>query len=698
MKKEIRSEILRVRFVALVLIGMACNGQAQEFPPYWTIALTGDPMPGLPNDVVLDAVSIYPNFSPVLGEAGHVVLAGRLRNNGTTVVSANDVAVWRGLPGNLQLMAREGDPAPGHPESGLYSAFSTASVNTNGDVAFTGQVSGAGVTLANSFGTWANDANGNAAFLASGRLVRLLDSGKTLINNDGQATSGRGILLRSPTTGTAPGSPGPLTLRWDFGAAQPGITEGASLAEAYSVFANGQGNLFISGRLKTDQPGVVANYNDRAFWSEQGGTAHLVARWRASAPGTSTVFAENPSGGWNIKVNENLQSTLYTKLAGVSTGSDLGVWSTRTGSLQLLAREGSQAPGLANGTIFGENTYGDLQLGQNALGEVHFETFLSGGDVVSGQNDYALWSNSGGSLHCIARGGDPVPGLPAPNVYWSIGNKALGDNGRIAFGAFYVPSPGATTPVLGVLIAEDSNGTKCLVTRENALHPTFGNAGGTVSTAFPKAWLPDGRLLYSVFFTNGANGLYATEVGSAGPPTAILCNGASFALQDGRVKPVQLWSLRSVNQRGDLLMEVSFTDGTRGMFVAGTKVDGDGDGLPDAWELRYFGSTAATDDPNGDFDGDGLTNLMEYALNHNPTVPDSAGVPTFVADTAPGTFKFSFFRARAELTYRVRTSANLVNWSTLATNPGNVGEMVTVPYTIAPQATAGFLRLEVSNP
>jgi hypothetical protein len=47
-------------------------------------------------------------------------------------------------------------------------------------------------------------------------------------------------------------------------------------------------------------------------------------------------------------------------------------------------------------------------------------------------------------------------------------------------------------------------------------------------------------------------------------------------------------------------------------------VDSDGDGLPDAWELQYFGNLNQT--ANGDPDGDGLTNLQEYQQGRNPTV------------------------------------------------------------------------------
>ncbi|HWX20795.1 MAG TPA: LamG-like jellyroll fold domain-containing protein [Candidatus Binatia bacterium] len=49
--------------------------------------------------------------------------------------------------------------------------------------------------------------------------------------------------------------------------------------------------------------------------------------------------------------------------------------------------------------------------------------------------------------------------------------------------------------------------------------------------------------------------------------------------------------------------------------------DSDGNGLPDAWEFRYFNRIGI--DPNADPDGDGLSNMQEYQAGTDPTNPDT---------------------------------------------------------------------------
>lgn len=105
------------------------------------------------------------------------------------------------------------------------------------------------------------------------------------------------------------------------------------------------------------------------------------------------------------------------------------------------------------------------------------------------------------------------------------------------------------------------------------------------------------------------------------------------------------------------------------------------------------GGAFAAADP----DGDGIPNLIEYALGGNPLQSDKALLPSIVVLASHLTFTFN--RAQSLATYTVEASSDLVTWSTLATNPGIVGQSVSVTDTAdLSQQTQRFLRLRVTLP
>ncbi len=60
------------------------------------------------------------------------------------------------------------------------------------------------------------------------------------------------------------------------------------------------------------------------------------------------------------------------------------------------------------------------------------------------------------------------------------------------------------------------------------------------------------------------------------------------------------------------------------IYAAGS-FDGNGDGLPDAWQLQYFGCvTCPAAAPGNDADGDGFSNLQKYLTGTDPTNPAAA--------------------------------------------------------------------------
>lgn len=101
--------------------------------------------------------------------------------------------------------------------------------------------------------------------------------------------------------------------------------------------------------------------------------------------------------------------------------------------------------------------------------------------------------------------------------------------------------------------------------------------------------------------------------------------------------------------------------------------------------------------PTADPDNDGIPNLLEYALAGDPLIPRSAAMPQI--ETTDDAVQLTFLRLRADILYRVLASDNLIDWTIIAENPGEVGSWVTVQDPIPlSENNRRFLRLQVTKP
>jgi hypothetical protein len=119
------------------------------------------------------------------------------------------------------------------------------------------------------------------------------------------------------------------------------------------------------------------------------------------------------------------------------------------------------------------------------------------------------------------------------------------------------------------------------------------------------------------------------SIGLAG--TQVNISGANFGSQQGTSTvtfnsasaSVSSWNLTSVivtvpafATTGPVVITVNGI-ASNGMIFSVGATDSDSDGLPDSWEMQYFGNLNQS--ANGDPDGDGLTNLQEFQQGRNPT-------------------------------------------------------------------------------
>lgn len=137
----------------------------------------------------------------------------------------------------------------------------------------------------------------------------------------------------------------------------------------------------------------------------------------------------------------------------------------------------------------------------------------------------------------------------------------------------------------------------------------------------------------------------------------------------------------------------------------------------DAWKSTQFGANASNPAIAGDTadaDGDGVPNLMEYALSRDPNA--ASGASPLIVSTGSNQLRIGFTRLEpADVTYIVKSSTDLTHWTTISTFPSNgsawtgaavvnetgsgsirnVTVMDTAPLT---SGSCRYLRLEVTHP
>jgi len=423
------------------------------------VALTGEQAPGLPAGVVL--IDITRSFStgvsgPLLSNGGYVAFRGTVEGPG--INSSNRTSIWAGRLGALQLLAREGDPAPG---GGTFGSISMCYyvVNGLGEVAFRGtdhadndvvwrgtpghlrEVVRSGDVLAGtsggrferadmfrlndtgqlsmraftnhptySYGIFFDSSSGLQAVAVVGGPIPDSPEG-TLYSCHGLNLNASGAVSFRSTIGRPDGSggyalfagiPGGIHLVACKGDEAVGIaTEGVAFLDFSKPKMNAVGEVAFNSWLSG--PGIDTG-NDSGIWVETGGTLALRVREGNDAPGTGASFGH--FGYWEHPVIDNQGRVAFkTELTGaeVSDDNDMSIWAERDG-LQLVAREGDQAPGTESGTCF-QGFHDDWLF--NGLGKIAFLAQLCGPDVTE-HNDAGIWRWVNGQLDLVVREGDQL--------------------------------------------------------------------------------------------------------------------------------------------------------------------------------------------------------------------------------------------------------------------------------------------------
>jgi hypothetical protein len=364
-------------------------------------------------------------FSPNLNNAGQTAFYGALTNG--------NMGIWSEGSGSLALVAREGTPAPGT-SAGVSISFAPylpyyatdlgipPPLNNAGQIALNGYLKGSGTNNTNNTGIWSGGSGSltllvrggdHAADLPSGVNYYSGGFGTHALNNSAEIPF-LSYLVGSGVDDTNyggywSGASGNLALVARMGDPAPGTPAGVNFGSLFSSHGfNNAGQIAIEGFLV----GNVDSTNDEGLWSNASGSLELVAREGSQAAGVPTGVNYGMfgvSGGWPV-LNDAGQIAFVTEIdgPGVDESNNEGIWSGETNDLELVARRGDQAPDALSGVHFKDLDYPAL----NSSGQIAFRAELSGSGVGSA-NDRGIWAtDQTGALQLIVRAGDQLEVAP----------------------------------------------------------------------------------------------------------------------------------------------------------------------------------------------------------------------------------------------------------------------------------------------
>jgi hypothetical protein len=352
----------------------------------------------------------------------------------------------------------------------------------------------------------------------------------------------------------------------------------------------------------------VDNTNDWAVWSEGSGSLGFVARGGDPAPGTPEGVNYD-SFLVQSGFNDVGQTAFFAFVTGdgVDPSNDQGIWSEGSGSLSLVARSGSPAPGTPDGVNIREFFY-PAEI--NNEGQTLFSGWLTG-DGVDVTNDEGVWLDTSGAVTLVARSGDAAPGTPDGVIFAPFSDlpanafRALNNAGQIAFRGKLTGTGVTSTNDHGIWVESDDSLE--LVARAGDLAP--GTTAGVRFSGLSRATLNDaGQIAFRGDLTGSASnnlGIWATD--QDGALQLIVRKGSQIEVSPGVFRTINDLGFvtdsgnsdgraSAFNDLGQLVFWAKFTNGSQGVFVSSLVADLT---LP------------------GDYNEDGVVNAADFVVWRN---------------------------------------------------------------------------------
>jgi cyclophilin family peptidyl-prolyl cis-trans isomerase len=382
----------------------------------WTAASSGSPARvALVGQAAPGSGSTFATLSdPVINDAGNVAFYGTF-SGGT--------GLWSNDSGSLALVAKSGDAAPN--AGATFKTFGHAVLPEHNEDPTPGPIfvgtlnTGNGVTAANSTGIWAGEADTG--------LTQLLRQGQAL--GDETLTQFNFLpsvpLVGGQTRGFVP-TTGHLAMGATFADKTTGIVTvtatGAHIAEQSGGATGMSGVTFgafgppaivegdhLAFAATLTGTGITAA-NSASVWADNGsGTPTLVARAGGSIGTGTAVFATLTDPVYN----NNHAVAFGGTIKGATAAYAAGVWCNSTGTLSIVAQQGTYAPSAIGGTFAAFNQIALPDQGGlgNHGGVVMLATLNASTTYgITPANNTGIWAvDTTGTLQLIVRTGDLLP-------------------------------------------------------------------------------------------------------------------------------------------------------------------------------------------------------------------------------------------------------------------------------------------------
>lgn len=375
------------------------------------VALTGQPAPGMGDGVT------FAEFSgPRINDQGTIIFWAFTSGGVTT---ANREGIWAARSGITELALRQGTPAPWYSAPADFVAIPNPALGPDDSIASNGAVSALGIPSpaleAKNTGVFAMHIGDPPEALArKGEQALGLPAGTEWKNQLTVQHVGFSAFGSNAGAGVWNDEGGSVVLAHAAGDPVPGTGRTIMLADGPTLASDG-GQVFRA--LLSGSPLPLEDF---AIVSDASGTVETIAATGSVPPGAPDATFNQLD--LNPAMNASGKVAFVSSLTAADPFAKSGIWAGTPGSLEMLARAGSPAPG-TDGKTF-QRFLSPVEI--NEAGQVAWwATLASGGGA-------GVWVTEGAETRLVAASGTPVFDRPGTTLR-VLERPVLDEQGQVFF-------------------------------------------------------------------------------------------------------------------------------------------------------------------------------------------------------------------------------------------------------------------------